>query len=811
MKVRSTGCLSSPRVALVGEAPGVNEELKHEPFVGPSGQLLDRMLHEAGVERSECFIANVCRYRPPGNELLPWVAAGHPAIAEGIAELKAELQRVKPKLVIALGAAAAEALATGRVTVKRVNGKQSMGYPITHWRGSQLYEALSGLRTPMVPTLHPAAVLRQWSWKRIVQQDFRRALRPWELPNRRLYYPGAPHPFNVSFDWLAGRLRELIAAGRPVSFDLETRSEHIVCAGIGWSPWEALCIPFIDQYGQPWWSEEQEVELVRLLNVLLTKVPVWGQNLLYDSQYTWRRWRFIPKIALDTMIGWHSLYSQLPKSLDFIASMLCRHYVQWKGEGEDSDNGLWHYNCLDCCYTYEASERLLELGRANPDVFNRQQRLTWPVLTAMVEGVKVDRGVMAAMRGQMEEELRKGKLYLEHVAGHPLNPRSPKQLKDFFYGDLKQQPMMKDGRPTLNEDALMKIGQREPLLRSITGTILDMRSAGVYAGAFLDEGMLDADGRMRCAYNIGGSASGESAPYTYRLSSNKNAFGTGGNLQTVPSKKSKSQAKAAQRGSHISFPVVRKMFVPDEGMTFFNGDLDRADLQVVVWEAGDEELKAALRAGVDMHLLNAFALAQRTPPPPHELIKPPPDKMEGAPYTQHLREMKELRERAKQLVHSLNYAGGPRTIAIETGQKIAVVEETQRMWFAKHPKIKAWHQRTAEQIRSKGYVENKFGYRWVIFDRLDEVLPEALAWQAQSTVAVLINRIWQRWYDELPEVHVLGQVHDSLYGQFPTVSADEMLACMVELARIEIPYNDPLIIPFSINTSLHSWGACDEQ
>ena len=370
---------------------------------------------------------------------------------------------------------------------------------------------------------------------------------------------------------------------------------------------------------------------------------------------------------------------------------------------------------------------------------------------------------------------------------------------------------MKDGRPTLNEDALMKIGQREPLLRSITGTILDMRSAGVYAGAFLDEGMLDADGRMRCAYNIGGSASGESAPYTYRLSSNKNAFGTGGNLQTVPSKKSKSQTKATQRGSHISFPVVRKMFVPDEGMTFFNGDLDRADLQVVVWEAGDEELKAGLRAGVDMHLLNAFALAQRTPPPAHELIKPPPDKMEGVPYTQHLRAMKELRERAKQLVHALNYAGGPRTIAIETGQKIAVVEEAQRMWFAKHPKIKAWHQRTAEQIRSKGYVENKFGYRWVIFDRLEEVLPEALAWQAQSTVAVLINRIWQRWYDELPEVHVLGQVHDSLYGQFPTASADETLARMVELARIEIPYNDPLIIPFSINTSLHSWGACDEQ
>ena len=53
------------RIMLVGEAPGEQEVLRREPFVGASGTELNRMLHEAGISRSECFITNVCRQRPP--------------------------------------------------------------------------------------------------------------------------------------------------------------------------------------------------------------------------------------------------------------------------------------------------------------------------------------------------------------------------------------------------------------------------------------------------------------------------------------------------------------------------------------------------------------------------------------------------------------------------------------------------------------------------------------------------------------------------------------------------------------------------
>lgn len=110
------------RIMIVGEAPGATEEKLLQPFVGQSGEELTKMLHEAGILRTECFISNVCKIRPPANDInafiwtkkkdIPvgfikfrdkWV---HPAIVDGVNELIKELLQVKPTIVIALGGTA---------------------------------------------------------------------------------------------------------------------------------------------------------------------------------------------------------------------------------------------------------------------------------------------------------------------------------------------------------------------------------------------------------------------------------------------------------------------------------------------------------------------------------------------------------------------------------------------------------------------------------------------------------------------------------------------------------------------------------
>lgn len=252
----------------------------------------------------------------------------------------------------------------------------------------------------------------------------------------------------------------------------------------------------------------------------------------------------------------------------------------------------------------------------------------------------------------------------------------------------------------------------------------------------------------------------------------------------------------------FTLPNIRSMYGPDEGFTFFDMDLDRADLQVVVWESGEPDWMAAMRLGVDMHLLNVYVLDRQSPPPLEELI-------EGHPkYPDHRGPRKHKREFAKVFCHATNYVGGAKTVAAHTGRGVHEIDGAQRYWFSAHPGIKRWHDRTLDQITRHRFVENRWGYRWYIFDRLDGLLPEAVAWVPQSTVGILINKIWCSFYKNLPEVQVLLQVHDSLAGQVATHRVPVLLPQMKEFSRIEIPYDDPLVIPTGIKTSEISWGHC---
>ncbi len=480
-----------------------------------------------------------------------------------------------------------------------------------------------------------------------------------------------------------------------------------------------------------------------------------------------------------------------------------------------SEADLWKYNCRDCLYTREVGEAELRIAKEMglEAVHQFQQDMFWPVLYAMLRGVLIRKEAREALTIEIQEQLSHREAFLYSVLGHTVNPRSSVQMQKLFYEDMNQPPIMtraKKGQPshvTCDDEALQKICAREPLLKPIVHAISDIRTLGIFLSNFV-LAKTDQDGRMRCSYNIGGSESGKSAPKTYRLSSNKSAFDTGTNLMNVPSEKSKSVGKSLQRGSiamlgdPYALPNVRSLFGPDPGYTFFDLDLDRADLQVVVWETDDTLLKAALRQGADIHLLNAFVIDNREPPPLDELVESHPK------YPDHRGPMKHKREFAKVFCHATNYAGGPRTIAAALGRSPAEIERAQRIWFGAHPGIRRWHTAVAEQVQKRRYVENKFGYRYYIFDRLDAVLPEAIAWVPQSTVSIVINKIWMNIFNNCPDTEVLLQVHDSLAGQFPTRRKAEEIARILQNAKITIPYDDPLIIPTGISTSEVSWGDC---
>ena len=141
-------------IMFIGEAPGRDEDLQGLPFVGRSGQLLDRMLLAIGLTRENAYISNVIPWRPPGNRA---PTPQETEICRPFIERHIEL--IKPKVIVMLGGSSAKTLLKTTDGIMRLRGK---------W--SEI--STENSKTRAMPTLHPAYLLRQPAHKRLAWQDF---------------------------------------------------------------------------------------------------------------------------------------------------------------------------------------------------------------------------------------------------------------------------------------------------------------------------------------------------------------------------------------------------------------------------------------------------------------------------------------------------------------------------------------------------------------------------------------------------------------------------------------------------------------
>jgi DNA polymerase len=139
---------------LVGEAPGAEEDRQGKPFVGPSGQLLDRMLAAIGLDRSAVWITNIIFWRPPGNRPPTTTEV---AICQPFLERQIEL--LAPRLILFLGGSAARALLEVSDGVTKLRGRRFT------------YQPAGAAPIPAFVTFHPAYLLRQPLQKRLVWRD----------------------------------------------------------------------------------------------------------------------------------------------------------------------------------------------------------------------------------------------------------------------------------------------------------------------------------------------------------------------------------------------------------------------------------------------------------------------------------------------------------------------------------------------------------------------------------------------------------------------------------------------------------------
>lgn len=578
-------------IMLVGEAPGAEEDRTGRPFSGASGWELDQELSAAGLQRGSLFITNVCHERPPGNDierffatksaakgtadfgdlrvtgaaarltsdLIAAVGGRYPRapVIRGLIQLQADIDDLRPCLIIAMGNTALWAL-TGFTGIRS-------------WRGSVLAASggpVDGHGIKLIPTVHTASVLREYQWKGVVIHDLKRAHRESAWPEVRhpawnFTVPTSISDLNQWLDTFVRPLPQDAIITADVENEYTTDSVHdarILCLGLAVDQHTACCVPFTRRAGSSphyWATAEEERDAVLALREALRSRPVLFHNGLHDCQVIAHNWGWLPRFEHDSMVAQHVLFpAQLGGKIDpvtgktaksgssysllFCSSIYCDYHRYWKDDGKGWDPRIhdemqyWHYNCEDLVRTHEVFEKQAVMLRNHQlwEQYTFLMSLFEPVFEMMFSGLSFDNRARMRYRFEVKKQVREIQDWIDRAVGHPLDIRSNGvngQMQKLFYGDFGLPKVLHRStkQPTLNDTALEKFKRIRPVLRPLIERIQAVRSLQVYKENFLDVRLSRGDKRLRSAINVAG-------PETYRFSMNVNALGEGTNLQNLP-------------------------------------------------------------------------------------------------------------------------------------------------------------------------------------------------------------------------------------------------------------------------------------
>ena len=447
---------------------------------------------------------------------------------------------------------------------------------------------------------------------------------------------------------------------------------------------------------------------------------------------------------------------------------------------------------IDIVYNSEDTMKTMALK----EIFDERLMPTWakhtyaysekmigPILTMMRRGTLIDatekESCIRAFRLRQAKVSAHFDLLCEELFGTVININSPAQLKVLFYSFLgiPEQTKSKKGEVKTGTDReiLERIAGSYPRGALFANMILRLRDLEKQI-EFLSK-KLTPEGRFVTSYNIAGTE-------TFRLSSSEHPLRLGSNQQNIPGE-------------------ARKAFIADPGYTFFQADQQGAEARVVAYVSGDENYIKACEGGDSHTMVAAMVFGFE---PIRELAER--EYWHGKTY----------RQACKSGAHGSNYMGKPYTLAKQMGVETAIAERFQFDYFKKFPGIQDWHLWVAEQLKTKGYLENVFGMRRTFWSRKwdDATLREAIAFSPQSAVGVLTNlalhRLWDK-YEGLPgaPIQILANGHDAVIGQIRTDLVDEMVPKLLEDMRFPFDIADihgkvrTVTIPFDMELGLN-WG-----
>lgn len=818
------------KLMIIGEAPGATEEQTGIPFTGPSGEVLFDILGEHGIQRSEVWVSNTYKYRPPSNNIKRVGEVCN--VEESKQQLWNEIRAINPNCILCLGGTA----------FSEVRGHGG----ILKWRGSILPTRFGDKK--LVGTIHPANLVRSsndefgtdykvypYIWREIFSSDVERAVEESKYPERNLeqkYVKICRSSVEL------GNFLERNKHNKRMSADVESINCVPVCISIAFNRFESLVIPLLNKMGDFTFGEipnSDQCYIWKAVDELLKEKDIIGQNFKYDQDklqmmgFSFKR--FNP-IYSDTLLKAHTLIPELPsKKMEMLQSLWTKMPYH-KDEGKefnlkkDSIDRLFHYGGLDALSTFETDENMeKDLIQASDfyqtnmvDFYhNYVMKLHEIYLDMENVGFNFDSNARAALRVKYANwhdsiQMRfddllpdfelKGK---KCCPNHRVNVASPKQMKYLVYEHLGIPKRTRFGETKLDEDtivAMLNNTVKDDTKRSILTDILEDRRVRKTIGTYITA-KPDYDGRIRGSYRITGTETGRSSTAILKQPLRPNKSGHA--FQTL--------TKHGDLGSDI-----RTVYIPDPGFVFIQADLSQAEPRIVAILSNDEILSAAFRSGkVDIHRRTAALVL--------DMMSELDLSEEFNPIADGLSKEGAERFLGKTCRNGGNYDMGKRELAknIATeakrqGKDITVSEwKAGKMLEAFHrasPSIReVFHQEIRDVVyhpdqRKRRVLINPYGRVRKFYERDGKDLHgEMYAHIPQSTVADHVKNsiilLKEGEMKDLPSM-LLGEAHDALVFQFPVGEYRDRALLLKSVMEREIDFSQcslkrgRLSIPVSI-------------
>lgn len=687
----------------------------------------------------------------------------------------------------------------------------------------------------------------------LLQQDLQKALRWYENKQR----PEPAFSFEIVSNLAAlRRLHETIRNSVLVGMDVETSGtgERAIITTSGYACLGAdgvvrsFTVPFVDPMMREtadrragcMWTDTEFAEVIRVLQAAhASPVPKVLQNGSYDACY-YLKYRMPPRNWIfDTAVGFHAIWPEIPKRIDFIASIACDHYRYWKDESdtEEKDDTKFskvprteegwfrylQYSALDCHYLIPILAWETAVLHATPwaleNYKTRMRQTVGPAIAMSMRGLRVNAELRDRIILAEQEAADTALATLRTMVDTPeFNPNSVPQVAALIYDVLKASPITKKGgtkrkltktgkvsqaglRPT-DEKTLNLLRTQHPLFDRIINQIFAAKKPANNVSKYGGQGLRLLNSRWLYKLNPTGTETG-------RYSSKKHDFWLGQQIQNPPYE-------------------MRAFVEPDPGYILWRADLSKADFWHTAFASEEPNMMEIVqRTDMDTHCLHAARFFQK---PYEEIYEGYKQKADWVVHSTH-----GCRQNTKRIVYGANYLMGGFTLfltimgkeamdatAVQMGRNIAgwtsndyarFGQELIDFYFTElYPGLLPWLERRAHWVSTHGQVETCAGgcTRFFFGDVLrDNAAQRELAsfygqGGTASTINAALDRIYYEGFDS-QECMVLWQLHDEIGGQVRAESLDQLKRVFAALHVENEMHGRRFTIPVEMEVG-YGWG-----